>query len=202
MPEKTRWKPGNLVLPAPAALVSCVDGAGRSNLITIAWCGNINTNPAMLSISVMPSRFSHAMLKETGEFVVNLPSRTLARAVDFCGVTSGRDTDKWTACGLTPLRMEGIACPGVAEMPVNIACKVTQSLSLGSHDMFLATVENIAVTAELIDRNGRFALEKADLLCYAHGHYFVLGEQRGFFGYSIRKKKIAKPVRTPKKRAR
>lgn len=200
MPEKTRWKAGNIVLPAPAALVSCADGEGRANLITIAWCGNINTNPAMVSISVMPSRFSHGMLVETGEFVVNLPSRRFARAVDFCGVRSGRDVDKWETCGLTPLAMERVGCPGVNEFPVNIGCRVKDRIALGSHDMFLAVVEEVAVDAALVDAGGRFDLERAELLCYAHGQYYGLGERRGFFGFSVRKKKSASGGKRKRKR--
>ena len=200
MPEKTRWKPGNLVLPAPAALVSCQGADGAPNLITIAWCGNINSIPPMLSISVRPERHSHKLITETGEFVVNLPGKKLARATDYCGVASGRDVDKWAACKLTPLAMEKTACPGVAEAPVNIACKVTQTVRLGSHDMFLATVEEVAVDAKLIDAKGKFILEKADLLCFAHGDYYLLGERKGFFGWSVRKK--AKPAARARGRAK
>lgn len=189
MAGKTRWKPGNLVVPAPAALVSCRAADGRPNLITVAWCGNINTNPAMLSISVQPSRFSHAILVETGEFVVNLPSEDLARAVDYCGVASGREVDKWRETGLTECAMEGVSCPGVAEAPINIACRVTQRIGLGSHDMFLAAVQEVTVDSRLMDKGGRFRLEKAGLLCYAHGDYYTLGRKQGHFGWSVRKKK-------------
>ncbi len=189
MPAKTVWKPGNLVAPAPAALVSCQSREGAANLITIAWCGNINTNPAMLSISVQPSRHSHAMLVETGEFVVNLPSRAQARAVDFCGVASGRDTDKWAATGLTPIPIDGVSCPAVLETPINIACAVERRISLGSHDLFIARVVSMSVNSGLVDSSGAFRLERADLLCYAHGDYYVLGKRQGHFGWSVRKKK-------------
>lgn len=192
MPEKAVWKPGNLVVPAPAALVSCQLPGERPNLLTIAWCGNVNTNPPMLSISVQPIRFSHGILVETGEFVVNLPSRDIARAVDYCGVVSGRNTDKWAAAGLTPCEVEGVSCPGVAECPINVACRVTKRISLGSHDLFLASVEGVSVSSRLMDRSGRFHLEKADLLCYAHGDYFTLGERQGHFGWSVRKRKAAR----------
>lgn len=198
MPEKTRWKPGNLVVPAPAALVSCRGADGKANLLTIAWCGNINSDPPMLSISVRPSRLSHALIAKTGEFVVNLPAKKHARAVDYCGVTSGRDADKWADCSLTPLPMEQVGCPGVAEMPINIGCAVVQTISLGSHDMFLANVVEVAVNEALVDSKGKFLLEKANLLAYAHGAYYTLGERKGFFGWSIRKK----PKRPASPRAR
>ncbi len=200
MPGKTRWKPGNLVVPAPAALVSCRGADGSANLLTIAWCGNVNSDPPMLSISVRPSRHSHALIAESGEFVVNLPSKKFARAVDYCGVVSGRDVDKWAECSLTPLPMESVACPGVTEMPINIGCKVVRTLPLGSHDLFLAEVVEVAVDAKLLDAKGKFLLEKADLLAYAHGGYYTLGERKGFFGWSIQKK--AKRAGAPRARGK
>lgn len=187
--DRETWKGGNLVVPAPAALVSCQLPGGRPNLITIAWCGNVNTNPPMLSISVQPIRHSHGIIAATGEFVVNLPSRDIARAVDYCGVVSGRDVDKFAAAGLTPLGVGGVDCPAVAECPINISCRVTQRIPLGSHDMFVAEVREIAVSSRLVDSRGAFHLERAELLCYAHGHYFTLGERKGHFGWSVRKKK-------------
>jgi flavin reductase (DIM6/NTAB) family NADH-FMN oxidoreductase RutF len=199
MGAKTVWKAGNMAAPAPAALVSCRSAGGVANLITIAWCGNINTNPAMLSISVQPCRHSHAMLVETGEFVVNLPSRAQAKVVDFCGVVSGRDTDKWAATGLTPIPINGVSCPAVLETPINIACAVAQRIPLGSHDLFLARVVSMSVNSDLVDASGRFRLERADLLCYAHGDYYVLGKRQGHFGWSVRKKK---PVLHLRKRRR
>lgn len=187
---KAVWKPGNLVVPAPAALVSCRAPDGRANLITVAWCGNVNSTPPMLSISVQPIRYSHPILAETGEFVLNLPSVGQARAVDYCGVVSGRDVDKFVATGLTPLDMDGTACPGVAECPINISCRVTQRVELGSHDLFLALITGVSVDAELMDGTGRFRIERAKLLCYAHGFYFSLGERMGHFGWSVRKKPV------------
>lgn len=189
MVAKTVWKPGNLVVPAPAALVSCRSASGEANLVTVAWCGNVNTNPAMLSISVQPSRHSYGILVETGEFVVNLPSADMARAVDYCGVVSGRDMDKWAATGLTPLPMDGVACPAVEEAPINISCRVAQRIPLGSHDLFLAMVREVAVDSRLLDKSGRFCLDRAGLLCYAHGDYYSLGRKGGHFGWSVRKKK-------------
>jgi flavin reductase (DIM6/NTAB) family NADH-FMN oxidoreductase RutF len=156
----------------------------------------------MLSISVRSERHSHTLISETGEFVVNLPGRKMARAVDYCGVVSGRDADKWAECGLTPLAMGNVACPCVAEAPVNIGCRVTQTIRLGSHDMFLATVEEVVVDAKLIDAGGKFLLEKANLLCYAHGGYYTLGERKGFFGWSIQKKTKPAPAVAAKARGR
>lgn len=193
--EKSAWKPGNLVLPAPAALVSCQTPGERPNLITIAWCGNINTNPAMLSVSIRPGRHSHAIISGTGEFVVNLPPARLAWAVDYCGVVSGRDVDKYAAAKLTPVAVDGVSCPGVSECPINIACRTERVIPLGSHDLFLARVLGVSVDAALIDKNGRFHLEKANLLCYAHGHYFTLGERRGHFGWSVRRREGGKRPR-------
>ncbi len=202
MPAKTRWKPGNLVVPAPAALISCKGKDGKANLITLAWCGNVNSDPPMLFISVRPSRFSHALIAETGECVVNIPSKKFARAVDYCGVTSGRNIDKWETCSLTPLPMERVACPGVAEMPINIGCRITRTIALPSHDMFLAEIVEVAVDENLVDAKGKFRLEKADILAYAHGEYRTLGDRQGSFGWSIRKKpKRAAPARARAKPA-
>lgn len=198
MAAKTVWKPGNLVLPAPAALISCRSGDAPANLITLAWCGNVNSIPPMLSISVRPERHSYTMIVDSGEFVVNLPSADIAKAVDYCGVASGREVDKWAETGLTPFAIDGVACPAVEEAPVNIACKTTQRISLGSHDMFLAEVVGVTVSSRLIDKNGRFGLEKSGLLCFAHGDYYELGKKRGRFGWSVRKKKPTLSLRKPK----
>lgn len=181
-----------MVAPAPAALISCQRPGERPNLITLAWCGNINSDPPMLSISVRTSRHSHAIIAETGEFVLNIPSSAQARAVDYCGVVSGRDMDKFAAAGLTPVPLAALSCPAVAECPIAIACRVVARHDLGSHDMFLATVEEVSVHKDLVDRNGKFLIEKASPLCYAHGHYFALGRRLGHFGWSVRKKGNAK----------
>ncbi len=186
---KITWRPGNIVAPAPAALVSCQGTDGTANLITIAWCGNICSDPPMLSVSIRPSRFSYEMLVATGELVVNIPSRAMAKGVDYCGVVSGRDIDKWGTTGFTRCEVPGVNCPGVAEAPINIGCKVTQRLALGSHDLFLARVEGVTVTENCIDADGKFRLDRADLLCFAHGEYFSLGKRQGHFGWSIRKRK-------------
>ncbi len=197
VPAKTAWKPGNLVVPAPAALISCAGKDGKPNLITLAWCGNVNSIPPMLSISVRPGRYSHPLIAETGEFVVNLPGKKMARAVDYCGVVSGRDVDKWKESGLTPFAMTKVACPAVAEAPISIACKVTQTVHLGSHDMFIATVEEVVVDRRLLDASGKFHLDKANLLCYAHGNYYALGDKQGFFGWSVQKKQKPAAKRKP-----
>ncbi|MDR1519682.1 MAG: flavin reductase family protein [Planctomycetota bacterium] len=197
---KNAWKPGNLVMPAPAALVSCQAPGEAPNLLAVAWCGNVNSTPPMLSVSLRPSRLSHGVIAQTGEFVLNIPSRRLARQVDLCGVISGRDGDKFAAAGLTPLPIGGVSCPGVAECPVNLPCRVTQRIPLGSHDLFLARIGEVMVDADLLDRGGRFRLEAADLLCYAHSFYFALGQRLGRFGWSVRKKPAKRLSR--EKRAR
>ncbi len=189
MPAKTVWKPGNLVMPVPAALASCALPGEKPNLITLAWTGNVNSEPAMLFISIRPSRHSYDIVKDTGEFVLNIPSASQSREVDYCGVVSGRDVDKFAETGFTPIAVQGVSCPAVAECPVNISCKVVDSKLLGSHEMFLARIEAVTVSSALIDRTGKFRIEKTDALAYAHGTYFSLGKVLGTFGYSVRKKK-------------
>jgi len=182
-------KPGNILYPVPAALVSCCDKEGRANLITIAWTGTVCSEPPMVSISVRKSRFSHKLISETGEFVINLTTEELAAVTDTCGVRSGRDVDKFKAYGLTPCESKTVRAPGVLESPVNIECKVIKTLELGSHDMFIAEVTCVQADEEYMDKNGRFHLEKAGLIAYSHGSYFALGRQLGTFGFSVRKKK-------------
>lgn len=186
---KTTWKPGNLVMPVPAALASCCLPGEKPNLITLAWTGNINSEPPMLFVSIRPSRHSYDIVKATGEFVLNIPAASQSREVDYCGVASGRDVDKFAETGFTPVAVPGVSCPAVAECPVNISCKVTDSKLLGSHEMFLARIEAVTVTSSLIDRTGKFRIEKTDALAYAHGTYFSLGKVLGTFGYSVRRKK-------------
>lgn len=187
---KENWKPGTLIYPLPAVLVSCGASPEEYNLLTVAWTGTVCTNPPMCYVSIRPERYSHEIIRRTGEFVINLTTRTLARATDWCGVRSGRDYDKFREMGLTPLRGEQVAAPIVEESPVNIECRVKQILPLGSHDLFLAEVINVQVDAALIDpATGRFALEQAEPIVYLHGEYFALGEALGHFGWSVRKKK-------------
>lgn len=185
-------KPGNFLYPVPAVMVSCCDREGKRNIITVAWTGTICSDPPMLSISVRKERFSHHMIDETGEFVVNLTNRKLVRAADFCGVKSGRDLDKFEVCHLTPGRSTKIAAPTIEEAPVSIECRVTQKLELGSHDLFLAEVLAVHVDTAYMDDNGRFHLEDTDLISYSHGSYYTLGSLVGTFGYSVRKKHTGK----------
>ena len=187
---KQVWKPGNMVYPLPAAMVSVGTQDGRSNILTIAWTGTICTNPAMLYISVRPERYSYDMIRESGEFVVNLTTEALANATDFCGVRSGRDLDKWKETGLTKGRANALCyTPIIEESPVNIECKVVEVKELGSHHMFLAEVVAVQVSEEYMDEKGKFCLNETGLLAYSHGEYRALGEPIGTFGYSVKKKK-------------
>ena len=187
--EKQSWKPGNVLSPAPPVLVSCGGMQGwKPNLITIAWAGNVCSDPPMLSISVRPERYSFEIIRTTREFVVNVPSLKQARAVDWCGVVSGRSEDKFAGAGLTPAAALKVRPPIVLECPLNIECRVKESLELGSHTMFVAEVVAVQVSADLVDGKGRLRLEKCGLLAFAHGEYFVLGRRIGKFGFSVRKR--------------
>jgi len=185
---KEIWKPGNMLYPLPVVMVSLADRKGKNNIITIAWAGTVCTNPPMVSISVRPERYSYLILRETGEFVVNLTTKKLAYATDFCGVRSGREVDKFKALGLTPLDGREVSAPLIAESPVSIECRVRQVIPLGSHHMFLADVLAVHADQEYMDDRKKFHLEKADPIVYSHGAYFVCGEQVGSFGYSVKKK--------------
>ena len=183
------WKPGNMLYPVPAVLVSVAgDEGGRPNLITIAWTGTVCSDPAMTYISVRKSRYSHGLLMRSREFVINLVPAALAKELDYCGVVSGRDVDKFAAARLTPAPASAVSAPVVEECPVNIECRVTQVLELGSHDMFLAEVAAVQADERLIEPSGRLVLEKAGLISYNHGHYQAPGEDLGSFGFSVRKK--------------
>lgn len=185
---KRQFKPGNLLYPVPAVLVSAADKDGNSNLITVAWAGTICSDPPMLSISVRPERYSYYMIRETGEFVVNLTTEELVRAVDFCGVKSGRDTDKWKETGLTPEKASVVNVPLVRQSPVNLECRVLRVDELGSHHMFIAQVVAVDVDEKYMDEKDQFHLSAAKPLAYSHGRYYGLGECLGFFGYSVQKK--------------
>jgi flavin reductase (DIM6/NTAB) family NADH-FMN oxidoreductase RutF len=198
MQDKVIWKPSTMLYPLPVVMVTCQAG-GKSNIITLAWTGTICSDPPMLSISVRPERHSHGMLLESREFVVNVPSEEQAFATDYCGVVSGRDTDKFAAAKLTPAPASVVGAPLIAECPLHLECKITETRELGSHTMFLAEVVAVQAAKSLLDRNDRLALEKAGMLVYVHGHYYALGKELGHFGFSVRKKK-AKP-RTRKKKA-
>lgn len=190
---KQVWRGGNMLYPLPAVMVSCADASGASDIVTVAWTGTICTNPPMLYVSIRPERASHRLIRESGEFVVNLTTRRLQRACDWCGVRSGRDYDKWAECGLTPAPAAKLElAPVIAESPVNIECKVTEVKELGSHHMFLASVEAVQVDESLVDARGRLDLVSAGLTAYSHGEYFELGQRLGTFGYSVRKKPAAK----------
>ena len=187
--EKQSWKPGNVLSPAPPVLVSCGGTQDwKPNLITIAWAGNVCSDPPMLSISVRPERYSFEIIRTTREFVVNVPSLKQARAVDWCGVVSGRNEDKFAGAGLTPAPALKVRPPIVLECPLNIECRVKESLVLGSHTMFVAEVVAVQVSSDLLDGKGRLSLEKCGLLAFAHGEYFVLGSRIGKFGFSVRKR--------------
>lgn len=185
---KQIWKPGNMLYPLPAVLVSVSDGEGHDNLVTVAWTGTVCTNPPMVYISLRPSRYSWQMIKKTGEFVINLTTEALVKATDWCGVKSGRDVDKWKETGLTKGGPSAVSVPVVAESPVNIECRVTQVLELGSHHMFLAQVEAVQVSSAYLDDKGKFHLNRCEPLVYSHGDYYGLGKWRGNFGYSVKKK--------------
>ena len=188
--EKQLWKPGNMLYPVPVAMVSCARPGEKPNIITIAWAGTVCSDPAMLSISVRPMRHSYDIIRETGEFVVNLTTEKLVRAADLCGVKSGRDVDKFALTGLTALPCTHLAAASlIAQSPVNIECRVKEIKPLGSHDLFLAEVAGVHADERYLDQNGRFHLNDAGLVVYSHGSYMALGRQLGTFGFSVRKKK-------------
>ena len=189
---KQSWKAGNMLNPVPAVMVSVADKENRPNIITVAWAGTVCTNPPMVSISVRPSRHSYHIIEETGEFVINLTTAELAKACDYCGVVSGRDVDKFAKTGLTPMPVEHVHAPAIAESPVNIACRVVESRPLGSHTMFLAEVLGVTVDDKYLDESDRLHINDAGLVMYSHGEYFSLGEKLGKFGYSVQKKKKAR----------
>lgn len=190
---KQIWKPGNMVYPLPAVMVSTADKKGNTNILTIAWTGTVCTNPAMVYISVRPERYSYHMIKESGEFVINLTTEELIRATDFCGVRSGKDMDKWKECRLTEGKAVSLEyAPVIEQSPVNIECKVKSIQELGSHHMFLAEVTAVQADEKYMDENGKFELNKTGLVAYSHGEYLGLGKRLGTFGYSVRKKTAGK----------
>lgn len=197
---KVNWKPGNMIYPLPAALISCGSKPEDYNLITISWTGTICTNPPMCYISVRPERHSYKLIEESGEFVINVTTKAMAKQTDWCGVKSGRDFDKFKETGLTPAPASVVSCPIVEEAPISVECKVKEIVKLGSHDMFIADVVNVMADDRYIDpETDSFSLAKADPLAYSHGHYFSLGENQGRFGWSVMKKKIAKKKKKNKK---
>lgn len=187
--SKQTWKPGNMLYPLPAVMVSATDGEGQDNIITVAWAGTVCTNPPMVSISVRPSRYSYDMIKKTGEFVINLTTEKLAFATDYCGVRSGRDVDKFKEMKLTKEKAEFVEAPMIKESPVCIECRVREIKELGSHHMFLADVLAVHVEEEFMDSSKKFHLNDARLLVYSHGEYKATGKTLGTFGYSVKKKR-------------
>jgi len=184
------WKGGNMLYPVPAVMVSCGREGEKPNIITVAWAGTVCSDPAMLSISVRPERYSHDIIADTGEFAVNLVTEKLLRACDWCGVKSGRDVDKFREMGLTAAPASKLeSAPIIAESPVALECRVKQMIPLGSHDLFLAEILAVSIDGSYMDETGKFDLNKTGLVAYSHGEYFSLGEKLGSFGYSVRKKK-------------
>ena len=185
---KTTWKPGTFLYPLPAVLVSC-GNMEKSNIITVAWTGIINTNPAMVYISVRPTRYSYNMIKESGEFIINLTTKDLAYATDWCGVKTGEKVDKFKEMNLTKEEAKFVKCPMIKESPVSVECKVKEIRELGSHHMFVAEVLAINADEKYIDEKGAFDISKCDLIAYSNGNYYSLGKKIGRFGFSVQKKK-------------
>ncbi len=178
-----------MLYPVPAVMVSCRRPGERPNIITIAWTGTICSDPVMVSISVRKERYSHDIIQETGEFVINLVTESLTRAADYCGVRSGRDVDKFSEMHLTPYDSKTVQVPAILESPLSLECRVTETIELGSHDMFLAEVTAVSIDPKYMDKDGKYDLNRAGLVAYSHGEYFRLGTRIGKFGYSVKKKK-------------
>ena len=187
MYKKVKWSGGALLAPVPAVLVTC-GNEKRSNVFTVAWTGILNTIPAKTYIAVRKERFSYNLIKNSGEFAINLTTKDLVKATDFCGVRSGKDINKFKVMNLTKQKANEISCPIIGESPVSIECKVTDIVKLGSHDMFMADIVAVDVAEDLIDSRGRLELEKAGLIAYCHGEYFALGDKLGKFGYTVKKR--------------
>lgn len=185
---RQNWRASNMLYPVPAVLIGCRDEEGRDNLMTAAWAGTVCSDPVMVSVSIRKERYSHDIIERTGEFTISLTTRKLTRAADYCGVKSGRDTDKFREMKLTALESLKVGAPGVGESPVVLECRVKEVLHLGSHDMFIAEVVNVSVDERYLNDKGKLELDKADLTAYSHGEYFALGEKLGKFGYSVRKR--------------
>lgn len=187
---KQQWKPGNMLYPLPAVMVSCGREGEKPNIITLAWVGTVCSDPVMVSVSIRPERYSYDIIRETGEFVINLTTRELAYAADYCGVKSGRNVDKFAELGLTPGKAGKLkAAPLIEESPVSLECEVAEIKELGSHHMFLAKVLAVDIDEAYLDEKGKFCLNDTGLLAYSHGEYFTLGEKCGSFGYSVKKKR-------------
>lgn len=190
---KQNWKPGTMIYPLPAAMISCGSSPEEYNIITVSWVGTICSDPSMCYISVRPSRHSHEIIKRTGEYVINLTTEALARATDWCGVRSGRDYNKFDEMRLTAGKATLVKAPLIEESPVCIECRVKEIIPLGSHDMFISEVVNVKADDQYLDTvTGRFDMQQAGLLAYSHGHYYELGKKIGKFGWSVEKKKRKK----------
>ena len=187
---KVKWRGGALLAPVPPVMVSCGD-MEKSNIITVAWTGILNTVPPKTYISVRPSRYSYELIKNSGEFVINLSPAELIRTVDSCGVYTGRKVDKFQKYGLTKVQASEVSAPLIGECPLSLECRVTDVIPLGSHDMFIADVVAADVEDSLVDKDGKLHLDRAHLAAYAHGEYFELGKKIGSFGFSVKKKKKA-----------
>lgn len=192
---KKSFKPGTMVYPLPAVLVSCGATPQEYNVLTVAWTGTVCSNPPMCYVSIRPERYSYDIIKRTGCFVINLTTKELARVTDLCGVKSGRDGDKFKLAGITPGKAQVVDAPTVNESPVSIECKVVDIKSLGTHDMFLAEVVNVLVDERYIDQNDKIDMASMNLIAYSHGEYYDVTNPNGFYGWSIRKKKVIKRER-------
>lgn len=186
---KINWKPGTMIYPLPAIMVTCGSTPETQNIITVAWTGTICSDPPMCYISVRKSRHSHAILMQEKEFVINLTTEDLANATDWCGVRSGSNFDKFKEMGLTPGKATKVKCPIIEESPLSIECEIVDVKELGTHDMFIANVVNVIADDKYMSEDGEFRLQDSKLLAYSHGHYYKMGEQIGHFGHSVKKKK-------------
>ncbi|MDD4109033.1 MAG: flavin reductase family protein [Prolixibacteraceae bacterium] len=185
---KTHWKPGTIIYPIPAVMVSCGHNPDEYNIITVSWTGTINSTPPMCYISVRPGRHSYEIIRRTGEFVINLTTEKLAKATDWCGCRSGKKYNKWEKMNLTPGKAQVVKAPLITESPVNIECKVKNIIELGSHHAFISEVVGVSVDSEFMNDDMAFSFSKAKPLVYSHGHYFGLGKMIGKFGWSVQKK--------------
>ncbi len=190
---KTHWKPGTIIYPLPAVMVSCGHAPEECNILTISWTGTINSDPPMCAISVRPQRHSYEIIRKTGEFVINLTTEKLAKATDWCGCNSGRKFNKWEMMKLTPAPAQIVKVPLIKESPVNIECVVKDCIELGTHHMFIADVVSVSVDEGYMNAGGAFNFAKIRPLVYGHGHYYGLGRRIGKFGWSVQKKNKNKP---------
>jgi flavin reductase (DIM6/NTAB) family NADH-FMN oxidoreductase RutF len=179
--------------PVPVVMVSSGSKDGKANIMTVAWTGTVNSEPPMVSVSIRKNRYSHKLISETGEFVINLVSKSLCKACDYCGVRGGENEDKFKTCGLTPVKAKGLEYAyAIKEAPVSISCVVKSVTELGSHDMFIGEIKAVTADSYLLDQNGKLCLDNARLVAYNHGEYYLLGEKLGFFGYSVAKEDVIK----------